>query len=70
MSAQPVVYVVDDDPAVNRLLDRTGQGDRTECRGLRVCRGSSLKPIRRPGRDAWCSMSRVPGMSGMELQKH
>jgi FixJ family two-component response regulator len=68
MSAQPVIYVVDDDPAVIRLL-----AELATAMGLSVEAYQSAKQFleayQASGPGCLLLDVRVPGMSGMELQK-
>jgi FixJ family two-component response regulator len=68
MSAQPVIYVVDDDPAVIRLL-----AELATAMGLSVEAYQSaeqfLEAYQASGPGCLLLDVRVPGMSGMELQK-
>ena len=68
MIAQPVVYVVDDDPAIIRLLVEL-----VEAMGLNVQAYRSaeefLEAYKASGPACLVLDVRVPGMSGMELQK-
>ena len=69
MAAQPVVYVVDDDPAITRLLTEL-----VKAMGLAVqaCHSAEefLDVYKPSGPSCLVLDVRVPGMSGMELQKH
>ena len=68
MIAQPVVYVVDDDPAVLRLLAELVKAFDLNFEAYQSAE-NSLKPIRIRGPGCLVLDVRVPGMSGMELQR-
>jgi FixJ family two-component response regulator len=68
LSAQPLVYVVDDDPAIIRLL-----ADLAKAIGLNVAAYRSaeefLEACKPSGPGCLVLDVRIPGMSGMEIQK-
>ena len=68
MNIQPVVYVVDDDPAVIRLLIELLKGIGLNCQAYESAE-SFLEAYQASGTGCLVLDVRVPGMSGMELQR-
>ena len=68
MSAQPVVYVVDDDPAMIRLLTELAKAMELNVEAYESAEGF-LESYQASGPGCLVLDVRVPGMSGMELQK-
>jgi len=68
MSVPPVVYVVDDDPAVIRLLLELLKGIELDCKAYQSAE-EFLETYQDSGPGCLVLDVRVPGMSGLELQK-
>jgi two-component system response regulator FixJ len=68
MSAQPIVYVVDDDPAVNRLLAEVVKGIELNVEAYESAE-KFLEAHNGTGPGCLVLDVRIPGMSGMELQR-
>jgi len=68
VSAEPVVYVVDDDPAVNRLLAEVVKGIALNVEAYESAE-KFLAAYTHSGPGCLVLDVRVPGMSGMELQR-
>lgn len=68
MSAKPVVYVVDDDPAIIKLLTELAQAIQLHVEAYQSAE-AFLDAYQVSGPGCLVLDVRVPGMSGMELQK-